>query len=270
MPDQQDWHQRLLLLRRLWGYGIAGVMIVAVLPYPIRGIWDSTEIVHRVHNTVGSVQYLVLWAVPVLVWAHWRRDRSSWRLALASALAIFVGALWTGDVFGSGGWLPLVTLLVLWPDRVPGQHAVLRDARVSLPALASAVLLWWVVVATTPDFLHFQNVSGSDLHGLRYHYGGMAAALFALAAGATVVALWSASRTTVLLVAVSSVATGSACLAWSEYDSALATRWAGMTIAAGVLIAPLAFWQWPALQISWRAGARSPSSSSHPRRTTHS
>jgi len=270
LPDRESLRERLPLLRTLWGYGIAGVMIVAIIPYPVRGVWDSAEIIHRIHNTVGAVQYLPLWAVPVLVWNRGRRDLSAWRLSLASSLAIAGSALWTGDVFGSGGWLPLCTLLVLWPVEDRWRGSILRIDRVAFPALTGALLLWWVAVATSPDFLHFQDVSGADVHGIRYHYGGMAAASFALAAGATVVALWAASRTTVLLVAGSSVAVGVAYVLWPEYDSALASSWAGMTIAAGVLIAPLAFWRWPALQISSRAGAPSPSSSSLPRRTTHS
>jgi hypothetical protein len=254
----------------LWGYGIGGVMLIAVAPYPIRGVWDSAEIVHRTHNTVGSVQYLPLWAVPVLCWAHWRRDLSAWRLALTSSLAILIAAVWSGDVFGSASWMPLCTLLVLWPNEAGWRSWLPRIDRLAVLGLASAVLLWWVAIVKSPSFLRLQDVAGSDVHGVRYHYGGMAAASFALAAGATLLTLWPASRTVVLLVAGSTAAVGLAYLVWPEYDSSLAAPWSVMTIAAAALMAPLAFSQWPALQISWRVAARSRSSSSPQRPTTHS
>lgn len=234
----------------IWGLGIAGVMIVAVAPYPPRGIWDDSEIIHRIHNTVGSVQYLTLWAVPVLVWTVRRQDLSAWRIALASSLAIAVTSLWTGDLLGSGGWLPLCTLLLLWPSSPSQRNWLLYVDRVALLALVGSVLLWWVAIEQLPSYLHFQQVSGGDVHGVRYHYGGMAAAAVALAGGATVIALWRCSRTSVLLVGGSALAVGIAHLFWSEYDSALTGPYAVMTIAAGVLVAPLAFWEWPALQIS--------------------
>lgn len=269
MPDS-GWRRRVPALRTIWGLGIAGVMLIAVAPYPVRGVWDSSEIIHRIHNTVGSVQYLTLWAVPVLVWTLGRRDLSAWRLALASSLSIAVTSLWTGDLLGSGGWLPLCTLLVLWPTHPSWTTWLLRVDRVALAPLAASALLWWVALAESPSYLHFQQVSGSDVHGLRYHYGGMAAASLAMAGGATVVALWRSSRTTVMVVAGSAVAAGVAHLLWSNYDSALPASYAVFTIAAGALVAPLAFWEWPALQISSRVAARSPSSSSPQRPTTPS
>jgi hypothetical protein len=259
-----------LVLRRTWGYGIAAVLIVAVAPYPVRGIWDSSGIIHRLHNTVGSVQYLPLWAVPVLVWTHRRTDLSMWRLALASSLAIFVAAVWTGDLLGSGSWLPLATLLVLWPDEARWRRVWFRPERVAPLALVAAIFLWWVAAATAPDFLHLQHVSGGDVHGTRYHYGGMATAELAIAAAGSTIVLWRSSRATVLLVSCTAIAVGVAHLVWSEYDSALAGHWAWTTIAAGVLLAPLAFWEWPALQISWLGAAPSRSSSSPRKPTTHS
>ncbi|MSX21983.1 MAG: hypothetical protein F2934_03680 [Actinobacteria bacterium] len=270
MAESVGWARRLTLLRRLWGYGIGGVMIVAVAPYPLRGFWDSTEVIHRIHDTVGSVQYLPLWAVPVLVWAHRRHDLSMWRLALASAVVILVVALCTGDALGSGSWLPLGTMLLLWPVEDRRSAWLVRVDRLALLAAVSAGLLWWVAIVNAPAYLRFQNVSGGDVHGVRYHYGGMAAASFSLAATATVIALGRSSRAAVALVAASVIAVGVAHRVWSEYDSALAPSWSWLTIAAGVLMAPLAFWEWPALQISLRAAAPSPSSSSHPRPTTHS
>ena len=251
-------------------------MIVAVAPYPIQGVWDDDEIIHRIHNTVGSVQYLPLWALPVLVWCHRRHDLSAWRLAVSSGIVIAATALPTGDLFASGSWLPLATIVPLWPVERNWREWLLpnrvwrRGERMWLLALPAAVMLWWVVAVHIADYIEFQDVSGGDTHGVRFHYGGMAAAVAALAGAATLVCVWGAGRVITSVTAVSAIAVGTAHVVWSEYDSGMEPTYAWMTIAAGLCMAPLAFRRWPVSQNSLPGAVRSPSSSSRQRPTTPS
>ncbi|MFM7044555.1 MAG: hypothetical protein ACKOYG_03260, partial [Ilumatobacteraceae bacterium] len=62
-----------VVLRRIWGTGIGVVMTVSVIPYPIGAFILASEESHRIHNVVGALQYLPLWALPVLL-LTWGRD----------------------------------------------------------------------------------------------------------------------------------------------------------------------------------------------------
>jgi len=172
-------------LRALWGLGIAAVLFVAVVPYPVRGVVDDDELIHRIHNTVGSVHYLVLWSIPVLLWTARRSDPSMWRISLGTSVAMFVVSLQSGDLGGSLSWMPLVTLLVLWP--IESNHARwwMPARRPSIVALLAAALLWWVAVVQSWPLIAVQRAAGGDVHGARYHYSGMAAAATSLAVAAT-------------------------------------------------------------------------------------
>lgn len=260
----------MALLRRIWGYGIAVVMIAAVGPYPVLGIVRDDEIIHRIHNTVGSVHYLVLWAVPVLLWAHSRRDASMWRLALVTSLTMFVVSSISRDLVGSLSWMPLATLLALWPLGPTERRWWVPERRPSLLAIAAAATLWWVAAERTWPLVEVQRLSAADVHGARYHYSGMASATFSLAAGATVLAFFGSRRRAAAVVTAASVLIGVAYLLWPEYDSGIPARWAWMYIAAAVLLAPLAFGRWRGSQTSSSEVARTPSSSSPPRPITHS
>ena len=260
----------MLLLRRLWGYGIAGVMIVAVGPYPVRGLVEDDEIVHRVHNTVGSVHYLVLWAAPVLLWAHRRRDASMWRLALVTSITMFVVSVAARDLDGSLSWMPLATLLVLWPYDAAERGWWVPARRPSVAAVLAAGLLWWVAIETAWPLVAVQRISATDVHGARFHYSGMAAATTSLAACATVLALYGSRRAGAAIVASAAVLIGTSYLLWPEYDSGISAGWAWLYIAGAALVAPLAFGAWRASHSSSNAVAPSPSSSSPRRPTMHS
>ncbi len=260
----------MVLLRRLWGCGIAAVMILAVGQYPVRGIVESDEIVHRVHNTVGSVHYLVLWAVPVLLWAHHRRDPTMWRLALATSITMIVVSVAARDLDGSLSWMPLATLLVLWPYGTAEQRWWVPARRPSLQGIVAAALLWWVAIEQTWPLVAIQRISATDVHGSRFHYSGMAAATLSLAACATVLAVYGCRRVGAAVVTAGALLIGISYLLWPEYDSGIAARWAWIYIAGAALMAPLAFPGWRASHTSSNAVAPIPSSSSPPRPTTHS
>ena len=76
LRDPSSW-------RTVWGTGIGAVMTVAVVPYPLAGLFVADEAPHRIHDIVGAAQYLPLWALPVLMLA-WGRDP-------AGALRIEIG-----------------------------------------------------------------------------------------------------------------------------------------------------------------------------------
>ena len=231
-PDRHDavmpWS--FSTLRRVWGYGISGVLIAVILPYPLMAIVGGDDQVHRVHDTAGAVQYLLWWGVPIAVWTHRRLDSGTWLLALASALAIAGAAVPTGDLVTAGSWAPLATMLVL----VPGREEWSRwwfDAGLVPVTLVLAAMAWRLV----PGLVDTQDVAAADVHGARYHYGGMAAAYAAAAAG-SVVALVSPSRLVRWLLAAGCVVIGVSCLVWPTSVSALPTAEAWVYLSCGAVV----------------------------------
>jgi hypothetical protein len=111
------------------------------------------------------------------------RLRAIWGFGIAAVL--FVVSLQSGDLGGSLSWMPLVTLLVLWP--IESNHARwwMPERRPSIVALLAAALLWWVAVVQSWPLIAVQRAAGGDVHGARYHYSGMAAATTSLAVAAT-------------------------------------------------------------------------------------
>lgn len=230
------------MLRRIWGLGIAGVVILAVTPYPVRAFIDDGEVLHRVHDTVGAVHYLLLWAVPVLVWTVQRAHLAAWNLAVASAFAMVVTSVPSGDLLSSLSILPLITLVPLWPERGwwgsvrRGCFTVRRrwpDPLLGFVTVVLAVLAWRLA----PDLVRLQDVSGADPHGARFHYGGMAAVYVALAACTAVIAFDRSSRSMVVLVGLSSALVGLLCLVWPNYDSSLPETESWIFVACGAAIA---------------------------------
>lgn len=230
------------MIRRVWGLGIAGVVIAAVTPYPVRAFIDDGEVLHRIHDTVGSVHYLLLWSISVIVWTLHRVHLAAWNLAVASAVAMVVTSIPSGDLFSSLSILPLVTLVPLWPDR--GWWNAVRHGCFTVrsrwpdPTIAAvAVVLGVLAVRLAPDLVRLQDVAGSDPHGARFHYGGMAAVYVALALCTVVVAFDRASTALVALVGVSSAVVGVLCLAWPNYDSSLPTAesWAFVVCGSAIM-----------------------------------
>ena len=226
-------------LRRVWGLGIAGVMILAVSPYPVLGLISDDEIPHRIHNTVGALQYLPLWAIPVLVFTVGRDRLAAWRLALASSLAIAATGVWSGDLVPSLSWMPLATLVVLWP----GVHSW-RPRRMTIdmltPAVTAGVALW-VAVTESPHLVELQRLNMGDSHSVRFHFSGMAAAYIALALSTAVVLLYPVGPALRAVVAGSVATAGLCSLAWSNYESALShdkALW--LALAGGILAVEVA------------------------------
>lgn len=228
----------MAVLRKVWGLGVAGVLIVAVAPYPVRGVLGGDgEAMHRIHDTVGAIHYLLWWAVPVLVWTMRRADPpagvvAAWWMALASAVAMVVTSIPSGDLFSSASWLPLVTLVPLLPAR--GWWRPRRPDPVLL--IAGAVLAAWAW-RLAPDLVRAQDVAGGDPHGARFHYGGMAAVYVAAALCTFAAAVGPRHRPTVLLAGAGTVLIGAAGLVWPVYDSALMTAEAWRYVVAGAVIA---------------------------------
>jgi len=220
-------------LQTWWGYGIAAVLVVAVAPYPVLGVVADDEIIHRIHNTVGAVHYLLLWAPAVVVWTRLRRDRGAWNVAVASAVAMCITSAPSGDLVSSLSILPLLTLAPLRPD---GTCTVLRRPRFDPVLLSVGSVLGVLAVRLAPDLVRVQDVAGFDVHGVRFHYGGMAAVYVALALCALSLALGAWSRTMAIWVGVSSLLVGVLCLLWPEYDSALPAAESWWYVGCGVVI----------------------------------
>jgi hypothetical protein len=256
--------------RLVWGVGISGVLLAAVAPYPVRGLVEHAEIVHRIHDTVGAVQYLPLWALPVLVWTFRRTRLDAWRLALVTSLVVAGGAIWAGALWSSASWLQAITLFVLWPTgrATAGWWRRLPRPRVGAPV--SVGLLAVVVVRRVPHLMGQQHVGARDPHGLRFHYGGTGTAYLALLGAAIVIECWPTGRDLVLVAAASCVLVGVANLVWPDYESAIPRTDAWLVIAAGLMVGRVAFRAWLESRISWPGAGRSRSSSSLPRPTTPS
>lgn len=218
--------------RFVWGLGIGLVMVIAVSPYPVLGVFSNDEVPHRIHNTVGAIQYLPLWAVPVLMFTFGRDRAGAWRVALASSIAMASVGLWSGDLIESASWMPLVTLLVVWPRDVAW-----RPRTPSIASAVAVVMVGWVTVINAPDLVDLQSLQMGDSHSLRFHFSGMAAAYIALTLSALVVATFGVGVTMRRVVAGSAVVAGACSLAWPDYESALGARHAWMLVVAGGLIA---------------------------------
>ena len=87
---------------------------------------------------------------------------AAWWMALASAVAMVVTSIPSGDLFSSASWLPLVTLVPLLPAR--GWWRPRRPDPVLL--IAGAVLAAWAW-RLAPDLVRAQDVAGGDPHGVR-------------------------------------------------------------------------------------------------------
>jgi len=217
-------------LRRLWGYGISGVLMAAIIPYPLMALFGGDDQVHRVHDTAGAVQYLAWWGVPIAVWAHRRADSAQWLLALASALAIAGAAIPSGDLIGAGSWAPLATMLVLAP-----RWREMPRWTFDLGLLPIVVVLCAMAWRLAPGLVDTQGVAAADVHGARYHYGGMAAAYVA-AAGVGIVTLVVTSRFARWLLGVGCAIIGLSCLAWPDSVSSLPTAEAWVYASCGAVV----------------------------------
>ena len=218
-------------LRLIWGLGIGFVMTIAVGPYPIMGLVDDGEIPHRIHNTVGAIQYLPLWALPVILFTL-RKDReSAWRIALTSSVVMALVGVWSGDLVASLSWMPLITLIPLWPRLLSW-----RPNGVSGLALVAAVLCTYVALTEAPELVDLQRLEMGDSHSLRFHFSGMAAAYLALTAAALVTALYRVGVVLRVVVATSAVVAGACSLLWPDYESALVSQKAWTLVLAGVLV----------------------------------
>ena len=217
-------------LRFVWGLGIGGVMLVAVGPYPVMGLVRDDEIPHRIHNIVGAVQYLPLWAVPVLLFTFGRQRAGAWRIALASSISMMAVGLWSGDLIGSLSWMPLVTLLPLWPRDVSWRPETLSPSHVVATALCS-----YVAVTEAPHLVDLQRLAMGDSHSLRFHFSGMAAAYLTLAVTMAVLALYRVGTVLRVIIAGTMFVSGLCSLVWADYESALTTRPAWALMIAGLL-----------------------------------
>ena len=215
----------------VWGLGIGSVMLIAVGPYPVMGLVVDDEIPHRIHNIVGAVQYLPLWAVPVLLFTFGRDRAPAWRVALASSVVMAAVGVWSGDLIESLSWMPLVTLLPLWPRDVAW-----RPDGWSAGPFSAFLLVGWVAIANTPDAVNLQRLDLADSHSARFHFSGMAAAYLALLAAVGLLTLFRSGFMLRAIVAVSALVSGACSLVWSDYTSALGGRDAWLLVAASPLV----------------------------------
>jgi hypothetical protein len=223
------------LLKRLWGLGISVVLTVAVIPYPLMALYSGSEDSHRLHDTVGAMQYLPLWALPVLLFTLGRDREGAWRLALATSLVMAGVGVWAGDLVPSLSWMPLATLLVLWPRDV--RWHVMRPSVLGAAGAASAI---WVAVTVAPNLVRLQRMHMPDPHSARFHFSGTAAAYLALATASAVVALWRVGTALHLTVAASLMLAGVANLVWPLQESSIDTSLALALLGAGAATAAAA------------------------------
>ena len=224
-------------LRTLWGLGISTVLTVAVIPYPLMALYATAEDSHRLHDTVGALQYLPMWALPVMLFTLGVDREGAWRLALATSLVIAGVGVWAGDLLPAASWMPLATLLVLWPREV--RWAVHRR---SVVGAAGAGLALWVAITVVPDLVRLQRMDMPEPHSARFHFSGTAAAYVALTVAALVVALWRTSTVVHVTVAVSLALGGVANLVWPQQVSAIDPPLAWALLGAGVLVGCDAMW----------------------------
>lgn len=219
----------------VWTSGISVVLFAAVIPYPIHGLIGGSDLIHRIHDTVGSIQYLPLWAIPVFV--HGFRRKSEFiLLALMSALAVFVTGVWSATLIASASWMQLATLLPLM--------RTLRTYRFHFSwwmAPATAVS-WLSVFVFSSQLISMQvNADMQNTHALRFHYSGMAAAYMAMALCASVATFQKMERLSVGLIAGSLLSTGLLNILFSNYESALTRSWSiAFLVAGGIALVGIA------------------------------
>lgn len=218
-------------LRRLWGLGIATVMTLAVVPYPVLGLFAADEVPHRTHNVVGAIQYLPLWALPVFAFTFGRDRATMWRLALGTSVVMVAVGTWSGDLVASLSWMPLATLIVLWPRDVrwSAQRPSITDA-------VGALLAVVVAVVSAPELVGFQRLDMTDSHSVRFHFSGMAAAYVSMAVASVVVAAFGAGRLARGAVAGSLAVAGASGLMWRFDESAVGRLHGGALLVAAVLL----------------------------------
>lgn len=217
-------------LRRVWGYGISAVLMAVIIPYPLMAMFGGDDQVHRVHDTAGAVQYLLWWGVPIAVWAHRRADPGLWILAFMSALAIAGTAVPSADLIAAGSWAPLATMLVI----APGWREMPRwtiDAGLLPVTLVLCGMAWRLA----PGLVETQDIAATDVHGARYHYGGMAAA-YAAAAGAALAALVVPGRLIRWLLGSGCIVIGLSCLVWPSSVSSLPDAEALVYVSCGTVV----------------------------------
>lgn len=215
--------------RVVWSLGISIVLFIAVIPYPIHGLIGGSDLIHRIHDTVGSIQYVPLWAVPVFAFAI-KRKAEYLNIALLAAIAVFFTGVWSHTLFASASWMQLATMLPL--------ASVMKKPRFhfSIAMIPAA----FVGCATTIVFSAGLNSSQvladpQNSHALRFHYSGMAAAYVAMALCATLASASKRDRLSVAMIAGSFVATGLLNLSFSNYESALTTGWSYAFLASGIV-----------------------------------
>jgi len=221
-------------LRRVWGLGIGSVMAVAVVPYPVLGLFAADELSHRTHNVVGAIQYLPLWALPVLAFTLGRDRATMWRLALGSSVVMAAVGVWSGDLVPSLSWMPLTTLLVLWARDVswrPRWTSVAVGLTGALAAVAAVV----VAAGNAPALVGFQQLGMTDSHSVRFHFSGMAAAYLALAVAMVLLAAYPAGALARAAVAGSAAAAGASGVVWPFDESAVGRVDAVLLLSAAVL-----------------------------------
>ncbi|MEY4634140.1 MAG: hypothetical protein RLZ18_1512 [Actinomycetota bacterium] len=215
--------------RLVWCCGISVVLFAAVIPYPIHGLIGGSDLLHRIHDTVGSIQYLPLWAVPVFAYGFVRKSEYLYIAALA-ALAVFVTGVWSSTLIASASWMQLATLLPLFERRA------LEPMKVTWHMLPAAIVAWWCTVAFSSDLIaQHINADMQNSHALRFHYSGMAAAYLAMALCALFASMWKVGRLTTALIGGSFISTGLLCLAFSNYESALSANWSQAFLASGIV-----------------------------------
>ncbi len=215
--------------RLVWCCGISLVLFVAVIPYPIHGLIGGSDLIHRIHDTVGSIQYLPLWAVPVFAHGFVRKSEYLYIAALA-AIAVFVTGVWSSTLIASASWMQLATLLPLLERRA------LEPVRFSWHMIPAAIVAWWCTFAFSSDLIaQHINADIQNTHALRFHYSGMAAAYLAMALCASFALLWRVGRLSTALIAGSLISTGLLCLAFSNYESALSANWSQTFLATGIV-----------------------------------
>lgn len=216
-----------VVLRRIWGTGIGVVMTVSVIPYPIGAFILASEEPHRIHNVVGALQYLPLWALPVLLLTWGRDEDAAWRLALMSSLAMAAVGLLSGDLLPSLSWLPLLTLI---PMRRRGAWRGVR--RPHALSLAAVPLAAYVAVRHAPTLIDYQRLGLADSHSVRFHFSGMAAAYIAVTGALALAALYPSGRVVRWAIVASALVAGVMSLAWPFNESALPRSSAAAITAA--------------------------------------
>lgn len=215
--------------RVVWSLGISVVLFIAVIPYPIHGLIGGSDLIHRIHDTVGSMQYVPLWAVPVFAFAV-KRKSEYLDGALLAAVAVFVTGVWSHTLIASASRMQFATMLPM--------VSVMTKPRVRFSvAMLPAAIVGWATTIVFASGLNSSQVLADpqNSHALRFHYSGMAAAYVAMALCATLATVSRRDRLTVALIAGSFIATGLLNLSYANYESALTTGWGYAFLASGIV-----------------------------------